>query len=34
VVLGEDPTRVSTEEIPQCQVKMTVVGGRIVYNAL
>jgi hypothetical protein len=34
VVLDEDPTKLSPEEIPNCQVKMTVVGGRIVYNAL
>jgi predicted amidohydrolase YtcJ len=34
VVLHKDPTRLSPEEIPNCQVKMTVVGGRIVYSAL
>ena len=34
VVLDKDPTRLSPEEIPNCQVKMTVAGGRIVYNAL
>ncbi len=32
VVLDRDPTRLSPEEIPNCQVKMTVVGGRIIYE--
>jgi len=32
VVLDKDPTRVSPEEIPTCKVKMTVVGGRVVYS--
>ena len=32
VVLDEDPTKLSPEEIPDCRVKMTVVGGRIVYG--
>ncbi len=32
VVLDKDPTRLSPEEIPSCHVKMTVVGGRIVYD--
>jgi predicted amidohydrolase YtcJ len=25
--------KLSAEEIPNCQVKMTVVGGKIVYDA-
>ena len=32
VVLDKDPMQVSPEEIPDCQVKMTVAGGRIVYD--
>ena len=32
VVLEKDPMAVSPEEIPDCKVKMTVVGGRIVYD--
>jgi len=32
VVLDRDPTRLSPEEIPDCKVRMTVVGGRIVYH--
>jgi len=32
VVLDKDPTRVAPEEIPNCKVKMTVVGGKIVYS--
>ena len=31
VVLDKDPTQVAPEEIPNCRVKMTVVGGKIVY---
>jgi predicted amidohydrolase YtcJ len=33
VVLDKDPMKLSPEEIPNCQVKMTVVGGKIVYDA-
>ena len=33
VVLDKNPMAVTTEDIPRCRVKMTVVGGRIVYNA-
>jgi predicted amidohydrolase YtcJ len=32
VVLDKDPTRLSPEEIPNCKVRMTVVGGRIVHD--
>jgi predicted amidohydrolase YtcJ len=32
VVLEKDPLTVSPENIPECRVKMTVVGGKIVYN--
>jgi hypothetical protein len=32
VVLDKDPTRVAPEEIPNCRVKMTVVGGKVVYS--
>jgi predicted amidohydrolase YtcJ len=32
VVLDKDPTKLLPEEIPDCQVKMTVVGGKIVYD--
>ncbi|MBP1720171.1 MAG: Amidohydrolase family [Deltaproteobacteria bacterium] len=32
VVLDKDPTQVGPEEIPTCKVKMTVVGGKIVYS--
>jgi predicted amidohydrolase YtcJ len=31
VVLDRDPTQILPEEIPNCKVKMTVVGGKIVY---
>ncbi len=31
VVLDKDPTEVAPKEIPKLKVKMTVVGGRIVY---
>jgi len=31
-ILDKDPTRVAPEEIPNCKVKMTVVGGKIVYS--
>jgi predicted amidohydrolase YtcJ len=31
-VLDKDPTRVAPEEIPSCKVKMTVVGGKVVYS--
>jgi predicted amidohydrolase YtcJ len=33
VVLDKDPIKLSPEEIPNCQVKMTVAGGKIVYDA-
>jgi predicted amidohydrolase YtcJ len=33
VVLDKDPTQVAPKEIPNLKVKMTVVGGRIVYAA-
>ena len=32
VVLDKDPTQVAPEEIPNCKVKMTVVGGKIVFS--
>ena len=32
VVLDKDPLPLSPDEIPNCRVKMTVVGGRIVYD--
>jgi predicted amidohydrolase YtcJ len=32
VVLDKDPMLLSPEAIPNCQVKMTMVGGKIVYN--
>lgn len=32
-VLNKDPLQLSPDEIPNCRVKMTVVGGRIVYDA-
>lgn len=32
VVLDKNPLEVPPEKIPECQVKMTVVGGRIVYK--
>jgi predicted amidohydrolase YtcJ len=32
VVLDKDPTRLSPEQIPNCRVKMTVVGGQVVYE--
>ncbi len=32
VVLDKDPMGLRPEEIPSCQVKMTVVGGNIVYK--
>ncbi len=32
VVLDRDPLRVAPEAIPDCRVKMTVVGGKIVYD--
>jgi predicted amidohydrolase YtcJ len=32
VVLDKDPLKLRPEEIPDCQVKMTVVGGKIVYD--
>jgi len=32
VVLDEDPLRVPPDEIPECKVRMTVVGGKIVYD--
>jgi hypothetical protein len=31
-VLDRDPTMIATEEIPNCRVKMTVVGGRVVFS--
>lgn len=34
VVLDKDPMKLSPEAIAKCQVKMTVVGGKIVYNSL
>ena len=33
VVLDKDPLKLSAEQIPDCRVKMTVVGGRIVYES-
>jgi len=33
-VLDRDPRKVPPEEIPGCRLKMTVVGGRIVYEDL
>ncbi|HYB20967.1 MAG TPA: amidohydrolase [Thermodesulfobacteriota bacterium] len=32
VVLDKDPLQTEPEEIPGCKVKMTVVGGKIVYD--
>ncbi len=32
VILDKDPMRLPAEEIPTCRVKMTVVGGKIVYG--
>jgi len=32
VVLDKDPMRLRPEAIPDCQVKMTMVGGKIVYD--
>lgn len=32
VVLDQDPTGVAPEAIPSCKVKMTVVGGKVVYS--
>ncbi|MEE9610477.1 MAG: amidohydrolase family protein, partial [Desulfatiglandales bacterium] len=32
VVLDKDPMKLSPEEISNCKVKMTVVGGKIVYD--
>jgi len=32
VVLGNDPLKVKPEDIPNCTVKMTIVGGKIVYD--
>ena len=32
VVLDKDPLRTAPEAIPDCRVKMTVVGGKIVYD--
>jgi predicted amidohydrolase YtcJ len=32
VVLDKDPLKLPPEDIANCQVKMTVVGGRIVYG--
>jgi predicted amidohydrolase YtcJ len=32
VVLDQDPMSLAPEAIPNCQVKMTVVGGKIVYD--
>ena len=32
VVLNKDPMKLPPEEISDCQVKMTVVGGKIVYD--
>ena len=34
VVLDKDPIKISAEEIVNCNVKMTVVGGKIVYDEL
>ena len=34
VVLDRNPMKLSPEEIADCRVKMTVVGGKIVYNNL
>ena len=33
VVLDKNPMKLTPDEIPHCRVKMTVVGGRIVYHA-
>jgi hypothetical protein len=32
-VLDKDPTQIAPEEIPTCKIKMTVVGGKVVYAA-
>ena len=32
VVLDKDPLTVPPEKLPECRVKMTVVGGKIVYD--
>jgi predicted amidohydrolase YtcJ len=32
VILDQDPLQTPPEKIPDCQVKMTVVGGKIVYD--
>ncbi len=32
VVLDKNPIQTPPEAIPDCQVKMTVVGGKIVYD--
>jgi len=32
VVLDKDPLRLPPEEIPRCQVKMTIIGGKVVYD--
>ena len=32
VVLDKDPLKIPPEDIPDCKVKMTMVGGEIVYN--
>jgi predicted amidohydrolase YtcJ len=32
VVLDRDPTTLDPGEIPNCQIKMTVVGGKVVYD--
>jgi len=34
VVLDKDPLAVSPENLPECRVRMTVVGGKIVYNEM
>jgi len=34
VVLDKDPLTVPPEKLPECRVKMTVVGGKIVYEDL
>ena len=32
VVLDKDPMHLPPEAIPNCQVKMTMVGGKVVYD--
>jgi len=34
VVLDRDPTKLPPEEIPNCRVRMTMVGGKVVFDGL